>query len=137
MVWLAKWIRENVSDSRVLIVTDRTELDEQIEKVFTGVEEEIYRTKSGADLVATLNQPTPWLMCSLVHKFGRSSDADDDAATNEFIEQLKQSMPKDFKAKGNVFVFVDECHRTQSGKLHEAMKRFYQKPCSLVLLVHL
>ena len=31
-------------------------------------------------------------------------------------------MPKDFKAKGNVFVFVDECHRTQSGKLHEAMK---------------
>ena len=122
MVWLAKWIRENVSDSRVLIVTDRTELDEQIEKVFTGVEEEIYRTKSGADLVATLNQPTPWLMCSLVHKFGRSSDVDDDAATNEFIEQLKQSMPKDFKAKGNVFVFVDECHRTQSGKLHEAMK---------------
>ena len=122
MVWLAKWIRENVSDSRVLIVTDRTELDEQIEKVFTGVEEEIYRTKSGADLVATLNQPTTWLMCSLVHKFGRSSDADDDAATNEFIEQLKQSMPKEFKAKGNVFVFVDECHRTQSGKLHEAMK---------------
>lgn len=122
MVWLAKWIRENVSDSRVLIVTDRTELDEQIEKVFTGVEEEIYRTKSGADLVATLNQPTPWLICSLVHKFGRSSDADDDAATNEFIEQLKQSMPKDFKAKGNVYVFVDECHRTQSGKLHEAMK---------------
>ena len=122
MVWLAKWIRENVSDSRVLIVTDRTELDEQIEKVFTGVEEEIYRTKSGVDLVATLNQPTPWLMCSLVHKFGRSSDVDDDAATNEFIEQLKQSMPKDFKAKGNVFVFVDECHRTQSGKLHEAMK---------------
>ncbi|WP_262501199.1 hypothetical protein [Pseudoalteromonas sp. FUC4] len=34
MVWLAKWIRENITDSRVLIVTDRTELDEQIEKVF-------------------------------------------------------------------------------------------------------
>ena len=39
MVWLAKWIRENVTDSRVLIITDRTELDEQIEKVFSGVEE--------------------------------------------------------------------------------------------------
>ena len=50
MVWLAKWIRENVQDSRVLIITDRTELDEQIEKVFYGVDEEIY-TKSGADLV--------------------------------------------------------------------------------------
>jgi type I restriction enzyme R subunit len=32
MVWLAKWIRENVPDARVLIITDRTELNEQIEK---------------------------------------------------------------------------------------------------------
>ncbi|WP_341327933.1 type I restriction endonuclease subunit R [Methylotuvimicrobium sp. KM2] len=122
MVWLAKWIRENVKDARVLIVTDRTELDEQIEKVFTGVEEDIYRTKSGADLVATLNQPNPWLVCSLVHKFGRQSDSENDAATDEFIEELKKSLPSDFNAKGDLFVFVDECHRTQSGKLHEAMK---------------
>ncbi|WP_288362717.1 HsdR family type I site-specific deoxyribonuclease [uncultured Spongiibacter sp.] len=122
MVWLAKWIRENVGGSRVLVVTDRTELDEQIEKVFTGVDEAIYRTKSGADLVATLNQPDPWLVCSLVHKFGRQSDAESDAATDEFIAELKQSLPQDFKAKGQLFVFVDECHRTQSGKLHEAMK---------------
>ena len=122
MVWLAKWIRERVKDSRVLIVTDRTELDEQIEKVFTGVEEAIYRSKSGADLVATLNQPNPWLVCSLVHKFGRQSESEDDAATDAFIEELKKSLPKDFKVKGDLFVFVDECHRTQSGKLHEAMK---------------
>lgn len=122
MVWLAKWIRENVTDARVLIVTDRTELDEQIEKVFTGVDEEIYRTKSGADLVATLNQPNPWLICSLVHKFGRQSDPENDAATDEFIEELKQSLPSSFCAKGTLFVFVDECHRTQSGKLHNAMK---------------
>lgn len=122
MVWLAKWIRENVTDARVLIVTDRTELDEQIEKVFTGVDEEIYRTKSGADLVATLNQPNPWLICSLVHKFGRQSDPESDAATDEFIEELKKSLPSSFIAKGTMFVFVDECHRTQSGKLHNAMK---------------
>ncbi|EKT64749.1 type I restriction endonuclease subunit R [Providencia burhodogranariea] len=122
MVWLAKWIRENVTDARVLIVTDRTELDEQIEKVFTGVDEEIYRTKSGADLVVTLNQPNPWLICSLVHKFGRQSDSESDAATDEFIEELKKSLPSSFIAKGTLFVFVDECHRTQSGKLHDAMK---------------
>jgi type I restriction enzyme R subunit len=122
MVWLAKWIRENIKDSRVLIVTDRSELDEQIEKVFTGVEEGIYRTKSGVDLVATLNQPNPWLVCSLVHKFGRQSDSENDAVTDEFIAELKKSLPSDFKAKGDLFVFVDECHRTQSGKLHEAMK---------------
>lgn len=125
MVWLAKWIRENVTDSRVLIVTDRTELDEQIEKVFSGVDEEIYRTKSGRDLVATLNQPNPWLFCSLVHKFGRNGeviDDEDEEATQDYLEALKQSISSDFSAKGNLFVFVDECHRTQSGKLHEAMK---------------
>ena len=122
MVWLAKWIRENVNDARVLVITDRTELDDQIEKVFIGVQEKIYRTKSGADLLSTLNQTTPWLMCSLVHKFGRQSDVEDDKATEEYISDLKASLPSDFNAKGNIFVFVDECHRTQSGKLHEAMK---------------
>lgn len=125
MVWLAKWIRENVTDSRVLIITDRTELDEQIEKVFSGVDEELYRTKSGHDLVATLNQPNPWLFCSLVHKFGRNGDTtenDDDEATKDYLEALTKNLPNDFAAKGNLFVFVDECHRTQSGKLHEAMK---------------
>jgi len=126
MVWLAKWIRENVADSRVLIVTDRTELDEQIEKVFSGVDEQIYRTKSSQDLAATLNEPIPWLLCSLVHKFGRNgetiSEEEDEAATKDYLESLTKNLPGDFAAKGNLFVFVDECHRTQSGKLHEAMK---------------
>lgn len=121
MVWLAKWIRENVPNSRVLIVTDRTELDEQIESVFKGVDEEIYRTASGNDLIATLNHPNPWLICSLVHKFGRRSEAEDNAATDAFITELQQSLTKTFRAKGCLFVFVDECHRTQSGKLHNAM----------------
>lgn len=122
MVWLAKWIRENVKDSRVLIVTDRTELDDQIKKVFSGVDEDIYRSKSGADLIATLNQPNPWLICSLVHKFGRQTEAENDAATQAFIDDLKTTISSSFKAKGSLFVFVDECHRTQSGKLHEAME---------------
>jgi len=116
MVWLAKWIRENVSDARLLIITDRTELDEQIEKVFKGVDEEIYRTKSGQDLLLKLNDTKPWLLCTLIHKFGNK----DEGSVNDFIEQLKK--PKDFSPKGNLFVFVDECHRTQSGDLHKAMK---------------
>lgn len=123
MVWLAKWIRENVDDARVLVITDRTELDEQIEGVFQGVDEDIYRSKSGADLVASLNEAEPWLLCSLVHKFGRQgSESSDAQAADTYIEELTKNLPKDFKAKGNVFVFVDECHRTQSGKLHNAMK---------------
>ena len=128
MVWLAKWIRENVTDARVLLITDRTELDEQIEKVFNGVEETIYRTKSGADLVTKLNQTSPWLLCSLVHKFGRQGEQDQSEPeqyedTDDYIAELTRCLPSDFNPKGNLFVFVDECHRTQSGKLHEAMKR--------------
>jgi len=116
MVWLAKWIRENVRDARLLIITDRTELDEQIEKVFKGVDEEIYRTKSGQDLLLKLNDTKPWLLCTLIHKFGNREDSD----VADFIQELKK--PKDFSPKGNLFVFVDECHRTQSGDLHKAMK---------------
>ena len=43
----------------MLIITDRTELDEQIEKVFKGVNEDIYRTTSGADLIARSTPPRP------------------------------------------------------------------------------
>lgn len=118
MVWLTKWIRENIDGSRVLIITDRDELDKQIEKVFKGVNEEIVRTKSGADLIEKLNAAAPWLMCSLIHKFGNKEEPDYD----EYIEDLKKSLPPDFKAKGDIYVLVDECHRTQSGKLHKAMK---------------
>lgn len=120
MVWLAKWIRENQQDARVLIITDRTELDEQIEGVFGGVNESIYRAKSGADLVGTLNQNLPWLVCSLVHKFGAAES--DDASSTEYISELTSDVPSNFEAKGNLFVFVDEAHRTQSGKLHKAMQ---------------
>jgi len=118
MVWLAKWIRENMRDSRVLIITDRTELDEQIEKVFKGVDEDIYRTKSGQDLINKLNATTPWLFCSLIHKFAGKEEGE----ITEFIAEVKRSLPPDFKAKGDLYVFVDECHRTQSGELHDAMK---------------
>ncbi|WP_395044664.1 type I restriction endonuclease subunit R [Flavobacterium sp.] len=116
MVWLAKWVLENNPKARLLIVTDRTDLDEQIEGVFLGVGETITRTKSGADLISRLNNTSPRLLCSLVHKFGGKEDN----ATNEFIEELKIS--KDFQPKGDFIVFIDECHRTQSGELHSAMK---------------
>ncbi len=122
MVWLAKWIRENVTDSRVLVITDRTELDDQIEKVFKGVSESIYRTKSGADLIEKLNSATPWLLCSLIHKFGGREDGEEIGDVAGFVEDLKKALPAGFSPKGDLIVFVDECHRTQSGELHKAMK---------------
>jgi type I restriction enzyme R subunit len=115
MVLLAKWILENNPHARVAIITDRDELDKQIERVFTEIGEPIRRTTSGKELIHQLGQATPRLLCSLVHKFGRK-DVDDFEA---FIKDLEaQASP----TVGEVFVFVDECHRTQSGKLHRVMK---------------
>jgi type I restriction enzyme, R subunit len=100
------------------VITDRTELDDQIESIFTGVDEGIYRTQSGADLIDKLAQTTPLLMCSLIHKFPGQDEGD----VRKFIEELNRSLPRDFKAHGNFYVFVDECHRTQSGLLHRGMR---------------
>src|SRR4030095_9658173 len=70
MVLLAKWILENNPNARVAIITDRDELDKQIERVFTDSGEAIYRTRSGQGLMRDLGQARPRLLCSLVHKFG-------------------------------------------------------------------
>lgn len=60
-----------------------------------------------------------------MHKFGGGeSDKNRDISTKEFIKTLRNNVPKDFLAKGEIFVFVDECHRTQSGSLHKAMQEF-------------
>ena len=115
MVMLAKWILENNPNARVALITDRDELDKQIERVFTEMGEPIKRTTSGSDLMRQLAQATPRLLCSLVHKFGRR-DVDD------FEAYIKDLQAKPSQTVGEVFVFVDECHRTQSGKLHRVMK---------------
>jgi type I restriction enzyme R subunit len=115
IVMLAKWILENNPNARVAIITDRDELDKQIERVFTESGEAIKRTSSGRDLMKQLGQATPRLLCSLVHKFGRKGVKDFDAFIKELEAQPSQTV-------GEVFVFVDECHRTQSGKLHRVMK---------------
>ena len=65
--------------------------------------------------MSQLAQARPRLLCSLVHKFGRRDVDDFDA----FIKEL-EAQPS--STVGEVFVFVDECHRTQSGKLHRVMK---------------
>ena len=124
MVLLARWILEHRSQARVLIVTDRDELDKQIEGVFAASGEAIARSTSGANLMAQLAQAKPRLLCSLVHKFGKKTGTkgdkkQSDAAFEAYIAELKaQPSP----AVGELYVFVDECHRTQSGRLHKIMK---------------
>ena len=127
MVWLSKWILSNDPDARVLVITDREELDDQIEKLYVGVGEKIIRTKSGKDLIQRLDKVEDRLICSLVHKFGKRGGEATAQDYEKYVEELLASLPKDFSAKGNITVFVDECHRTQSGKLHKAMEAILPK----------
>ena len=127
MVWLSKWLLSQDPEARVLIVTDRDELDEQIEKLFVGVGENIIRTKSGKDLIKKLNSVEGRLICSLVHKFGKRGGDASEADYEKFAEELYANLPEGFSAKGKLIVFVDECHRTQSGKLHAAMTTIMPK----------
>jgi len=114
MVLLARWILEHRPSARVVIITDRDELDDQIEKVFLNAGEQAERAKSGRELVEKLGQARPRLLCSLVHKFGKKG--------KDFEAWLRDIEAAPTKTVGEVFVFVDECHRTQSGRLHRAMK---------------
>ena len=133
MAWLAQWIKEHRPDARVVIITDRDELDKQITNGFKEAGEKPYRATSGADLIATLNGSRERLITTLIHKFGANGprekmDARERRLRGErsaavYLKELADKLPPGFKAKGDIFVFVDECHRTQGGVMNLAMKK--------------
>lgn len=112
MVLLAKWLLGEDPAARILIVTDRDELDKQIETVMKdsgviGKDAPSPRITSRAEFTANLGALTSRLLCALIHKFDP--------------EDLKGKPPA---IKGNFHVFVDECHRTQGGAMNRQMKRW-------------
>jgi type I restriction enzyme, R subunit len=114
MVLLAKWLLEHDPHARVLIVTDRDELDKQIEGVMknagvVAADSPSPRIAARAEFVAKLGATTPRLLCTLIHKFDPSD--------------LKGPPPPVY---GRFYVFVDECHRTQGGDMNIQMKRWLE-----------
>jgi len=113
MVLLAKWLMEHDSDARILVITDRDELDRQIVGVMrnagvVGEDAPSPRITTRAQFVEKLSAATPRLLCALLHKF----DPD-----------LKSEPPA---IRGRFYIFVDECHRTQGGDMNKQMKRWMQ-----------
>ena len=113
MVLLAKWLLEHDPDGRILIVTDRDELDKQIEGVMknAGVmsaDSPAPRITSRAEFVEKLGATAPRLLCALIHKFE---------------PDLPGPPPP---VHGRFYVFVDECHRTQGGDMNKQMKRWLE-----------
>ena len=114
MVLLAKWLLEHDPEARILVVTDRDELDKQIEGVMKnagviGENSPSPRIQNRAEFVAKLGATAPRLLCALIHKFDPAD--------------LKGEPPH---LHGRFYVFVDECHRTQGGDMNKQMKRWLE-----------
>ena len=151
MVWLSQWILENIPTSRVVIITDRDELDKQITAGLrnTGIfasnqQDRYYHAESGNDLLTKLNSEEPKLITTLAHKFAPRGKRKEDipvykrgakrsvtSVMQELAENLERDFPN-FKAKGKCFVFVDECHRTQGGIMHAAMRKIMGEDVMLI-----
>lgn len=113
MVLLAKWLLEHDPEARILVITDRDELDKQIEGVMRnagviGEKSPSPRITSRAEFVDKLAATSPRLLCALLHKF-----------------EPNLSVPPP-PIHGHFYVFVDECHRTQGGNMNRQMKKWLE-----------
>ena len=144
MVWIASFIRDNFKDPRVIVITDRTELDVQLSSDFSDAGNNLHRATSQEDLLKTLQSGKEWLIMTLIHKFGnrrsggettdkRSTKIPLDSYLRELKATIARQFPEGFKAKGkNIFIFIDECHRTQGGRLHDAMREIMGQNVMLI-----
>ena len=112
MVLLAKWLLENDPQARILIVTDRIELNDQIIGVMRnagviGADAGSPLISTRAEFVTKLGTASPRLLCALLHKFDTADFTGPPPAV-----------------QGQFYVFVDECHRTQGGDMNKQMKRW-------------
>lgn len=112
MVMLTKLLKLTYTNAKIIVVTDRVDLDEQIHKTFENTDIKAGRASSGSDLIEKLQSGIS-VITTLVHKF----------------EKVRNS--KTIINDNNVFVLVDESHRTQGGDLHNAMKKALPLACYL------
>ncbi|RDU63598.1 type I restriction endonuclease subunit R [Helicobacter didelphidarum] len=112
MIMLAKLLKIKFDNAKIIIVTDRIDLDRQIFEVFKKTDIEPKKASSARNLLSLL-QSGASVITTLVHKF-------------EAIQDSKLIIKEN-----NIFVLVDESHRTQSGLLHKAMKKVLPQACYL------
>lgn len=115
MVMFAKYVLSELKDfnPQVIVVTDRVELDKQIHSTFNHTRLKASRATKGSHLVELINDGNVDIVTTLVHKF-------DTAAT----------IQKPIESK-DIFILVDESHRSQYGELHIKMKKVFPNACYL------
>lgn len=108
-----------VRNPRIIIVTDRDDLDKQIKGTFKSCELEPIRATSGSHLIDLIRNKTP-LITTIINKFDTALRGKEAADGDE-----------------NIFVLVDESHRTQTGRygghsqFATKMRRLLPKACYL------
>ena len=110
MVMLTKLLKQIYINSKIIVVTDRIDLDGQIHETFENTDVKAGRASSGSDLIEKLQSGVS-VITTLVHKF-------------EKVKNQKVAI-----RDGDIFVLVDESHRTQGGDLHKAMKKALPLAC--------
>ncbi|MDO8592741.1 MAG: HsdR family type I site-specific deoxyribonuclease [bacterium] len=117
MVMLIKALIEHpqIINPRVIIVTDRVDLDKQISETFTncGLKKKVTRAASGFHLLKLIKEKNLDVVTTLVHKFETASKK-----KAGFVDESE-----------NIFVLVDEAHRTQNGIANLEMNRIIPNAC--------
>jgi len=113
MVMLAKALalHPNIKNPRVILVTDRINLDAQIYGTFKNCGKDIVQAKSGRHLLDLVCSEKADIIATVINKFETVVDE------------------KETNADPNVFVLVDESHRGQYGEIHTKMRRVFTKGC--------
>lgn len=105
----------NIINPRVIIVTDRIDLDKQIKKTFKNaglLKKKVKQMKSGADLLEHIRNKDTSVLTTLVYKFESASN------------RKAKTDPDD-----NIFVLIDEAHRSQGGDANIEMLKVIPNAC--------
>ncbi|MDD2445328.1 MAG: type I restriction endonuclease subunit R [Clostridia bacterium] len=109
MVMIANYILNNINKgkSKIIIVTDRKELDKQIAQTFSHTKLKPSRATSGGHLVKLINKNKADVITTIINKFSK--------AENEKVKNLSN----------DIFILVDESHRSNYNLLATKMRMVF------------
>ncbi|MGC2064200.1 MAG: type I restriction endonuclease subunit R [Thermodesulfovibrionales bacterium] len=116
MIWLARNLAldKDIPNPRIVLVTDRVDLDRQLSNTFAACGLDRHRAKTGRDLLELVSEKKSAIVTTLIHKF--------DKALN--VKKYREESV-------DIFMLVDEAHRTQFKNLHARMRQMFPKACYL------
>ncbi len=114
MVMLAQLLAssEDILNPKILLVTDRVDLDDQISDTFKKCQKEVHQASSGSNLVKLIEDNDDAIITTVINKF--------EAAVKQCKEPFKSP---------DIFILIDEGHRTQYGSFSVSMHRVFPNAC--------